>query len=125
MITFDDIVRRLNEEGIKVTKRTVRYYKHRGLLPESKRTGVEGGGVYSLFPNNALNRIKKIYALKGKGWTLKDIEKKFWHKFKVIRFDICPNLHNLNDDAKYKCYAEINKTKCIRHGKCVIAELRR
>lgn len=74
LITVDDIIAKLIDDGYKLTKRTFQYYVQFSLLPKGIRKGMEKGGVQFYYPSSTIKTLKKIFELKGKGNNLNDIK---------------------------------------------------
>ncbi len=85
-ITINEIVDRMTEEGYRLTARTVKYYIEKGLLPETEKTGGYKEGVKLLFSDENLvfSKLKKIFKLKGKGYTLSEIKIDFEKDLQVV-----------------------------------------
>lgn len=61
VITKQELLKKLNEEGIKITSRTLTYYMDLGLIPKGNLKYVEGvRGSVSFFKENVLFMIKGI-----------------------------------------------------------------
>ncbi len=73
-LSIEEILRILASEGIEVSRRTFLYYVQLGLLPKGKRVGQRSGGVKFFYPKEALERLRKIWELKNKGFKLKEIK---------------------------------------------------
>ena len=74
LITPDQIIEQLRNEGCNLTKRTFLYYVQTGLLPKGKRRGSEKGGVQFYYPVSTVSLIKKIFDLKAKDHSLNSIK---------------------------------------------------
>jgi DNA-binding transcriptional MerR regulator len=70
-----DIIQTLGNEGIPLTRKKFNYYSKRGLLfaPEVKRKRRLHEGVESFYAEEMLGRLRKIFALKEKGYSLTEI----------------------------------------------------
>lgn len=106
MKTTKAVLEECRIEGIKMSERTFDFYGSRemGLLPRpSKKVHGEGGrGVYNVYEDNIIDRIKEIYLLKKKGLTLKQISFKFQKREEL---EIEKNLKNVRAD-KYRMMIE-------------------
>ena len=73
-LKLPEVLKRLKEEGIDITKRTFEFYQRLGLLPKpEKRVGKGGKGVYGYYDPEIINLVKEIYKLKEEGHLLIDI----------------------------------------------------
>ncbi len=72
---IEDIIQILGDEGIPLTRKKFNYYSKRGLLfaPEVKRKRRLHEGVESFYAEEILSRLRKIFALKEKGYSLTEI----------------------------------------------------
>lgn len=74
-LTVAQIIERLRKEGLELNKRTFQYYVQAGLLPKGLRKGASTGGVRFYYAESVVDDLRRIFALKGKGYRLNDIKR--------------------------------------------------
>lgn len=75
MITISALAEKMDAKGYKVTPTTIKYYVSEGLLPPTDKMGGYREGVKSFFDNEeeVVERLTKIFQLKGRGFKLAEI----------------------------------------------------
>ncbi|OPY81802.1 MAG: hypothetical protein A4E65_00991 [Syntrophorhabdus sp. PtaU1.Bin153] len=75
LITIAEIIRRLEQKGVHITRRTFEFYQGIGLLPKPvhKAKGKGGKGVHGLYHERIVDLIIKIYDLQREGLALAQI----------------------------------------------------
>jgi DNA-binding transcriptional MerR regulator len=88
-LRLSEVLRKLQNDGITITKRTFEFYQKLGLLPKPalKEKGAKGG-VYGLYDSTVIDFIKDIQKLKDMGLTLTEttekLEKRLFDKYKAV-----------------------------------------
>jgi len=74
-MTIQELVEQMKSEGFKITPRTIKFYVEMALMPQPVKRGGYQEGVRLVFeePEKAIERLRLIFALKGKGYKLSDI----------------------------------------------------
>lgn len=89
-LKLPEVLKKLEGEGIDITKRTFEFYQRLGLLPKPKKqVGKRGRGVYGYYDYQIVATLLKfIYEMKEKGYTLAYIiergESKVIKKYKSV-----------------------------------------
>lgn len=74
-LKLQELLKKLDREGIPITKRTFEYYQRLGLLPKpEKQVGKKGYGVYGYYDESIIELISNIFKYKDIGYTLAEIE---------------------------------------------------
>ncbi|HXW68772.1 MAG TPA: 4Fe-4S dicluster domain-containing protein [Dissulfurispiraceae bacterium] len=73
LLTLSNVIEKLKENGLTLTRRTFQYYVQAGLLPKGIRRGSEKGGVQFYYSESIIKTIRKIFDLKNKGRSLNEI----------------------------------------------------
>lgn len=76
---LEEILKRLEAEGIYISKRTFELYQQLGFLPKplEKRKGEKGRGVYGIYEYSlVLDAIRKVLSYKQSGLTLSEIRER-------------------------------------------------
>ena len=76
MATIPDLVERMTADGYKLTARKIKYYIEIGLLRKPLKVAAYRKGVHFEYPNEEyiIERLKRIFELKGRGYKLKEIK---------------------------------------------------
>lgn len=79
MITINELVEKLGNEGYKITPRTVKHYIDQGLLSRPWKHGGYKEGVRLVFEDEdlVLSELKEVFRLKGLGYKMSQINKAF------------------------------------------------
>ncbi len=63
-ITRDELIARLNAQGVEVTRNSLRHLHRLGAIPKAKRRNITGkrGGERALYPEEVVDTVRRVYA---------------------------------------------------------------
>ncbi len=63
-ITRDELIARLNAQGVEVTRNNLRHLYRVGAIPKAKRRNltVKRGGSTALYPADVVDTVRRVYA---------------------------------------------------------------
>lgn len=79
-ISFEELAQEMRRQGFKITSRTIRKYTLDDMLmPDTVKAGGYRQGVKRVFPDRvgAIERLRRILELRGKGYTIFEILRTF------------------------------------------------